>query len=131
MSSPKYASELLKKLGIPNSEAAKASRKAAEEVVPVSHSQLSNSARRNKIQEIKNAVARQITRAKFLHAIEKEAEKTKRVKEIYNKWMKLAELKLPRPPNVSPSTRSSKNSTRSKTPKSNSKSSRKTRRNRS
>ena len=131
MSSPKYASELLKKLGIPNSEAAKASRKAAEEVEYVSHSQLSNRERRNKIQEIKNAVARQIARAKFLHAIEKEAEKTKRVKKIYNKWMKLAELKLPRPPNVSPSVRTSKNSTRSKTPKSNSKSSRKTRRNRS
>ena len=77
MSSPKYASELLKKLGILNTPAAKAARKAAEEVVPVSHSQLSNSARRNKIQQIKNAVAGQIARAKFLDAIEKEAKKNK------------------------------------------------------
>ena len=131
MSSSKYLTPLLKQLGILNTPAAKAARKAAEEVVPVSHSQLSNSARRNKIQQIKNAVAGQIARAKFLDAIEKEAEKTKRAQEIYNEWMRRAEVKLRHPPNVSPSTRYSKNSTRSKTPKGNSKSSRKTRRNRS
>jgi hypothetical protein len=132
MSSPKYASELLEKLGIPNTPAAKASRKAAEEVVmPVSHSQVNNKTRKIKIQQIKNAMEQKIARAKFLDGIEKQAEKTKRAQEIYNEWMRRAELKLRRPPNVSPSVRSSKNSSKSTTPKSNSKSPRKTRRNRS
>jgi hypothetical protein len=125
MSSSKYVTPLLEKLGIPNSEAAKASRKAAAEVGSALPSQVNNNTRKNKIQRIKNAVARQIARAKFLDAIEKEAEKTKRAQEIYNEWMRRAEVKLRRPPNVSPSVRSSKNS------KSKSKSPRKTRRNRS
>ena len=129
MSSPEYASELLRKLGIPNTPAAKAARKAAEEVESVSQKppplEVNNNTRRNKIQRIKNAVTRQIARAKFLDAIEKDAEKTRRAQEIYNEWIRRAKLKLSRPPNVSSSVRSSKNS------KSKSKSPKKTRRNRS
>lgn len=61
MPSPKYLTPLLKKLGIPNTPAAKAARKAAEEVVmPVSHSQVNNKTRKIQIQHIKNAVARKI-----------------------------------------------------------------------
>jgi hypothetical protein len=131
MSSPKYLTTLLEKLGIPNTPAAKASRKAAAGVESALPSQVNNNTRRKKIQQIKNAVARQIARAKFLDAIEKEAEKTKRAQEIYNEWMRRAELKLRHPPNVSPSVRTSKNSSKSTTPKSKSKSPRKTRRNRS
>lgn len=74
---------------------------------------------------------RQIARANFLHAIEKEAEKRKRAEEIYNEWMRRAELKLRSQPNAPLSVRVSKNSSKSKTPNSKSKSPRKTRRNRS
>ena len=129
MSSHEYASELLRKLGIPNTPAAKAARKAAEEVESASQKppplEVNNNTRRNKIQRIKNAVTRQIARAKFLDAMKKEAEKTRRAQEIYNEWIRRAKLKLSRPPNVSPSVRSSQNS------KSKSKSPKKTRRNRS
>jgi len=132
MSSSKYLTPLLKKLGIPNSEAAKASRKAAEgAVMPALPSPVKNSTRRNKIQQIKKAMERQIARANFLHAIEKEAEKRKRAEEIYNEWMRRAELKLRSQPNAPLSVRVSKNSSKSKTPNSKSKSPRKTRRNRS
>lgn len=134
MSSPEYLTPLLKKLRIPNTPVAKASRKAAEGVVmPALPSPVKNSTRRNKIQQIKKAMERQIARANFLHAIEKKAEKTKRAQEIYNEWMRRAELKLRGHPNVSLSVRSSKNKNLSKstTPNSNSKSPRKTRRNRS
>jgi len=128
MSSHEYASELLRKLGIPNTPAAKAARKAAEEVESASQKPPPlevNNTRRNKIQRIKNAVNRQIARAKFLDAIKKEAEKKMRAQEIYNEWIRRAKLKLRLPPNVSPSVRSSQNS------KSKSKSPKKTRRNRS
>ena len=128
MSSHEYASELLRKLGIPNTPAAKAARKAAEEVESASQKPPPlevNNTRRKKIQIIKNAVTRQIARAKFLDAIKKEAEKKMRAQEIYNEWIRRAKLKLRLPPNVSPSVRSSQNS------KSKSKSPKKTRRNRS
>ena len=127
MSSHEYASDLLRKLGIPNTPAAKAARKAAEEVESASQKppplEVNNNTRRNKIQRIKNAVTRQIARAKFLDAMKKEAEKKMRAQEIYNEWIRRAKLKLRLPPNVSPSVRSSQNS-KSKYP-------RKTRRNRS
>jgi len=128
MSSPEYASNLLRKLGIPNTPAAKAARKAAEEVESASQKPPPlevNNTRKKKIQIIKNAVTRQIARAKFLDAIKKEAEKKMRAQEIYNEWIRRAKLKLRLPPNVSPSVRSSQNS------KSKSKSPKKTRRNRS
>jgi hypothetical protein len=131
MSSPKYLTPLLEKLRIPNTPAAKASRKAAEGVVmPALPSRVNNNTRKKKIKEIEIAMARQIARANFLHAIE---EKTKRAQEIYNEWMRRAELKLRGHPNVSLSVRSSKNknSSKSTTPNSNSKYPRKTRRNRS
>jgi hypothetical protein len=132
MSSPKYLTPLLEKLGIPNSKAAKASRKAAEgAVMPPLPSRVNNNTRKKKIQQIKNAVARQIARANFLQAIENEAEKRKRAEEIYNEWMRRAELKLRSQPNAPLSVRSSKNLSKSKTPNSKSKSPRKTRRNRS
>ena len=127
MSSHEYASDLLRKLGIPNTPAAKAARKAAEEMESTSQKppplEVNNNTRRNKIQRIKNAVTRQIARAKFLDAMKKEAEKKMRAQEIYNEWIRRAKLKLRLPPNVSPSVRSSQNS-KSKYP-------RKTRRNRS
>ena len=67
MPSPKYLTPLLEKLGIPNTPAAKASRKAAEEVVmPVSHSQVNNKTRKNKIQKIKKVMERKIALANFL-----------------------------------------------------------------
>jgi len=132
MSSSNYLTPLLEELRIPNSKAAKASRKAAKGVVmPALPSPVNNNTRRKKIQQIKNAVARQIARANFLHAIEKEAEKRKRAEEIYNEWMRRAKLKLSSQPNVSLSVRVSKNSSKSTTPNSKSKSPRKTRRNRS
>ena len=134
MSSPEYLTPLLKELRIQNSEAARAARKAAAGVVMSAlPSQVNNKTRRNKIKEIENAMARQIARANFLHAIEKEAEKRKRAEEIYNEWMRRAELKLRSQPNAPLSVRSSKNknSSKSKTPNSKSKSPRKTRRNRS
>ena len=126
MSSPEYASELLRKLGIPNTPAAKAGRAAATAATLASQSQhTNNNSKRRRIQTIKNTVARQISRAKFLDAIEKDAGKTRRAQEIYNEWIRRAKLRLSRPANAPSSVRSSKNS------KSKSKSPRKTRRNRS
>jgi hypothetical protein len=129
MSKSLYASDLLEKLGIPNTPAAKAARKAAEEVESASQKppplEVNNNTRRKKIQRIKNAVTRQIARAKLLDAIEKDAEKKRRAEEIYNEWIRRAKLRLSRPTNASSSVRSSKNS------KSKSKSPKKTRRNRS
>lgn len=125
MSSPEYASDLLRKLGIPNTPAAKAGRAAAAAAVASQSQHTNNNSKRRRIQTIKNTVARQISRAKFLDAIEKDAEKTRRAQEIYNEWIRRAKLRLSRPANAPSSVRSSKNS------KSKSKSPRKTRRNRS